>query len=92
MVGNARRMGTAGKILFPIPNRGLADRLYRITCPTQLVWGSEDRMFPPVYGERFQQLLTSVDADLVVIDGAGHMVPYEQSDAVIAAVTGFVDE
>jgi pimeloyl-ACP methyl ester carboxylesterase len=36
--------------------------------------------------------LTSVDADLVVIDGAGHMVPYEQSDAVIAAVTGFVDE
>jgi len=92
MVGNARRMGTAGKILFPIPNRGLAGRLYRITCPTLLVWGREDRMFPPVYGERFRELLTSTDADLVIIDAAGHMVPYEQSDAVIAAVTGFVTD
>ena len=91
MIGNSRRMGTAGKILFPIPNRGLASRLYRITCPTLLVWGRQDRMFPPVYGERFQQLLTSTEAELEVIDEAGHMVPYEQSDAVIAAVTTFVD-
>ncbi len=91
MVGNARRMGTAGKILFPIPNRGLAHRLYRITCPTLLVWGREDRMFPPVYAERFQRLLTSTVAGLVVIADAGHMVPYEQSDAVITAVSGFLN-
>jgi len=90
MVGNARRMGTAGKILFPIPNRGLAGRLYRITCPILLVWGREDRMFPPVYGERFRQLLTSTAAELVVVDAAGHMVPYEQPDAVVAAVRAFV--
>ena len=92
MVGNARRMGTAGKILFPIPNRGLAGRLYRITCPTLLVWGREDRMFPPVYGERFRQLLTTTAADLVVIDAAGHMVPYEQPGAVIDAVKGIVGD
>jgi pimeloyl-ACP methyl ester carboxylesterase len=90
LVGNARRMGTAGKILFPIPNRGLASRLYRITCPTLLVWGRQDRMFPPVYGERFRELLTSTAAELVVVEGAGHMVPYEQSAAVIAAVSRFV--
>ena len=47
-------------------------------------------MFPPVYGERFRQLLTSTTADLVIVDAAGHMVPYEQSDAVIDAVRGIV--
>ena len=39
LVGNARRLGTAGKILFPIPNRRLSKRLYRVTTPTVLVWG-----------------------------------------------------
>lgn len=86
MVGNARRMGTAGKILFPIPNRGLAHRLYRITCPTTLVWGEQDRMYPPVYAQRFQELMSSTDAQLVMVPDAGHMVPYEQSTAVIGAL------
>ncbi len=90
MVGNARRMGTAGKILFPIPNRGLANRLYRITCPTMLLWGRDDRMYPPVYGKRFQRLLTSTAAELVVVDASGHMVPYEQPGAVASALQGFV--
>lgn len=87
MVGNARRMGTAGKILFPIPNRGLATRLYRITCPTTLVWGAQDRMYPLAYAERFRELLTSTDARLVTIAGAGHMAPYEQPGAVFAAIS-----
>ncbi len=91
MVGNARRMGTAGKILFPIPNRGLSNRLYRITSPTLLVWGEQDRMYPLVYAERFRELLTSADVDLVTIPDAGHMAPYEQPAAVIAAIGGFVD-
>ncbi len=43
LVGNARRMGTASKILFPIPDRGLAERLYRIRASTQLVWGTRMR-------------------------------------------------
>lgn len=91
LVGNARRMGTAGKILFPIPNRGLASRLYRITCPTLLVWGALDRMYPLVYVERFADLLTSTDARLVTISDAGHMVPYEQPADVIAAVSALID-
>jgi len=86
MVGNARRMGTAGKILFPIPNRGLANRLYRITCPTLLVWGEHDRMYPPVYAERFRELLTSSSARLVVVPEAGHMAPYERPEAVLASL------
>lgn len=90
LVTNSRRLGTAAKILFPIPNRRLSKRLYRITNPTLLLWGAQDRLFPPVYGERFRSLLTSTSAELRVLDGAGHMLPWEQTDAAADAVTEFL--
>ncbi|MFP6624120.1 MAG: alpha/beta fold hydrolase, partial [Myxococcota bacterium] len=88
LVGNARRLGTAGKILFPIPSRQLAKRLYRQTLDTLLVWGREDRFIPPVYAERWQELLPS--SELALIDEAGHMAPYEQADAVLEAIQKFL--
>ncbi|MDX1649935.1 MAG: alpha/beta hydrolase, partial [Myxococcota bacterium] len=88
MVRNARRLGTAGKILFPIPNRRLAKRLYRVTRPTLLVWGRQDRFIPPVYGERFRELLP--DAELAWVDEAGHMLTHERPDVVAEAVTKFL--
>ena len=39
-----RRLAMAGKILFPIPNRRLSKRLYRLTADTLLVWGAQDRL------------------------------------------------
>ena len=39
LVTNARQLGMAGKLLFPIPERGLAQRLYRIKAKTVIVWG-----------------------------------------------------
>ena len=39
LVMNARQLGMAGKLLFPIPERGLAQRLYRINAKTLIVWG-----------------------------------------------------
>ena len=90
MVGNARRLGTAGKILFPIPNRRLSDRLYRVTTPTLLLWGESDRLVPPVYAERFRERLTSTEAALVTLPDAGHMLPYEQPAAAAAVVLEFL--
>ncbi|MEE2674716.1 MAG: alpha/beta fold hydrolase [Myxococcota bacterium] len=88
LVGNARRLGTAGKILFPIPNRQLAKRLYRQTADSLLVWGREDRFIPPVYAERWQELLPS--SQLALVDEAGHMAPYEQPEAVLEAIRKFL--
>jgi len=88
LVTNSRRLGTAGKILFPIPNRRLSKRLYRLNAPTLLIWGRQDKLIPPVYGERFQQLIPS--AQLVVIDAAGHMVPYEQPEKTAAEIERFL--
>jgi pimeloyl-ACP methyl ester carboxylesterase len=88
LVGNARRLGTAGKILFPIPNRRLSKRAYRLTAPTLIVWGSADRLIPLPYAERWRQLVPH--AQLSVIDGGSHMVPYEQPEKVAAEVERFL--
>ena len=55
MIRNARQLTMAGKLLFPVPDRGLAERLYRIRARTVIVWGEDDRMIPPVYGEAFRR-------------------------------------
>jgi pimeloyl-ACP methyl ester carboxylesterase len=88
-LGHVKRLGQAGKIMFPIPNRGLARRLYRLRAETLLIWGAEDRAVPPVYAERWQSLLPQ--ARLHTVADAGHMLPYEQEDAFVRAVSTFLD-
>jgi pimeloyl-ACP methyl ester carboxylesterase len=89
LVGNARRMGTASKILFPIPDRGLAERLYRIRAATQIIWGAADRLIPAAYAEAFCSGITG--SRVALIADAGHMVPYEQTDAVVAHIAALHD-
>jgi len=86
MVGNARRMGTAGKILFPIPNRRLSKRIHRIGVPTQLIFGESDGLAPANYVLRWRESIA--DAELIMVAEAGHLPQVEQLDAVVAAVTG----
>ena len=84
MVGNARRLGMAGKLLFPIPDRGLAQRLYRIRARTTLIWGDEDKLIDPAYAGEFARRIA--EAKVVRIAAAGHMVPYEQTASVLQAL------
>ena len=85
LVTNARQLGMAGRILFPIPERGLAQRLYRIRARTLIVWGDSDKMIPPVYAHAFKKGIAG--AELVSIPEAGHMVTVEKTDAVVAAIS-----
>jgi pimeloyl-ACP methyl ester carboxylesterase len=87
-IGNARRLGTAGKILFPIPNRRLSKRLYRLTTDTLVVWAEDDRLIPPVYAAQWQALVPHARA--VCLPDAGHMLPYEQPHALAREVHTFV--
>ncbi|MGH7822220.1 MAG: alpha/beta fold hydrolase [Candidatus Binatia bacterium] len=87
-VVNSRRMAQAGKILFPIPNRRVSKRLYRVSAPTLVVWGASDRLIPPVYGEKWKEAIAG--ARLETIREAGHMVPYEQPERFVSAVTSFL--
>ena len=71
-------------LLFPIPERGLAERLYRVTAKTILVWGDSDKLVSPVYAHEFKRLIKG--AQLVSIPEAGHMVTLEKTSAVAEAV------
>jgi pimeloyl-ACP methyl ester carboxylesterase len=88
-IANQKRLSMASKIMFPIPNRRLSKRLYRLTTPTLLLWGKQDRLIPPLYADRFKALIPH--AELTLIDAAGHMLPYEQPEAFVAALTRFLD-
>ncbi len=84
LIQNARRLGMAGKLLFPIPDRGLAERLYRVRARTTLVWGESDRLVDPAYASAWQRLLP--EARLLRVPEAGHMLPYERPDALLDAI------
>jgi pimeloyl-ACP methyl ester carboxylesterase len=84
LVMNARRLGMAGKILFPIPDRGLAQRLHRIRAETLIVWGNEDALIPVVYGEAFKKAISG--SKLVKVARAGHAVGQEKPQAVLEAI------
>ncbi len=84
LVNNARQLGMAGKFLFPIPERGLKERAYRIKAKTVLIWGASDKLFPAPYAHAWKD--TIAGAELVIIPEAGHMVPVEKMDATLAAI------
>jgi pimeloyl-ACP methyl ester carboxylesterase len=90
LVANARRLGTAGKILFPIPNRRLSKRLYRLTTPTALLWGSSDKLVPfDPYAAHWNELIPH--AQLIPIPEAGHLPNLEQPAATVAALNTFLN-
>jgi len=85
IIRNTRQLAMAGKILFPIPDRGLDERLYRIRAKTVLIWGDNDRVIAPAYGDAFCRGIA--DAELIRVASAGHMVIVEQPAAVVDALT-----
>ncbi|HEV2650807.1 MAG TPA: alpha/beta hydrolase, partial [Rhizomicrobium sp.] len=85
LVTNARQLGMAGKILFPIPERGLAQRLYRIEAKTVLVWGDSDKMIPSAYAHAFKKAIAG--SELVSVAEAGHAVNLEKPDQVLQAIS-----
>lgn len=88
MVQNARRLGTAGKVLFPIPNRRLSKRLYRLSAPTRVILGGADALITAPYGDAWQAAVAQ--AELVTIPGAGHLANLDQPAALAEAVAEFL--
>jgi len=84
LVTNARQLGMAGRLLFPVPERGLSERLYRVKAKTVLVWGDSDKVVSPVYAHEFKRLIKG--AQLVSIPEAGHMVLQEKPRETVAAI------
>jgi len=69
-------------------NPGLAKWLHRIHVPTLLLWGAEDGLVPPKFGEAYRALIPG--SRLVVLPQAGHAPFDEQKDTFLAAFLEFV--
>jgi pimeloyl-ACP methyl ester carboxylesterase len=89
-LGQQRRLAMAGKILFPIPNRRVSKRLYRVTAPTLVLWGEADRLIVPAYAQQWARLIAGATVEM--IPNAAHMLPYEQPEAFVSAVCRFLDQ
>lgn len=57
----------------------LQRRLTRLERPALLVWGEDDSVLPPRYGQEFASLLPN--ATLRLLPDCGHLVPLEQPEA-----------
>lgn len=73
-----------GKFVWPVPDRGLKHRAHRIVAPALIVWGKADRIVDAAYAQEFAARIAG--AEIVLIDGAGHLPHLERQDAVIEAV------
>jgi pimeloyl-ACP methyl ester carboxylesterase len=62
--------GPMRKIFVRVVNEDLSPEAEKITCPTALVYGSNDTETPPEFGMRFSRLIK--DSKLHLLDGQDH--------------------
>ncbi len=63
--------------------------LEAIDVPVQLIYGAEDTLTPPSVGEEMNAQIP--DAQLAVLDGAGHLSNLERPEAFNRVLTAFLD-
>jgi pimeloyl-ACP methyl ester carboxylesterase len=80
-------LGCTGKVIWPIPDKGLRKRIHRVVAPTLVAWGADDRLIPPVYAEEFRRALP--DAEVALLPQCGHEPPLEQCELLLSRVIDF---
>lgn len=60
---------------------------HRIRIPTLILWGENDRLFPPAYGEAWHKLIAG--SKLVVLPRCGHLPIQEKPEEFVTTVTDF---
>jgi pimeloyl-ACP methyl ester carboxylesterase len=61
-----------------------------IKCPTLVIWGAQDRVIPPHYAELFKEEISN--AELMVVEDAGHMPQVDKAKVVNDAVIDFISK
>jgi pimeloyl-ACP methyl ester carboxylesterase len=84
-----RSMEAAARYLFPMGNTGIEKRLYRVTQPTLLIRGADDRVMPQWYQQRFAERLAGPVATHTVAN-AGHAVDLDQPDELARQINAFL--
>ena len=93
--GRERRAAKITTLRAVIGRRGqrvnALDRFYLLRpVPTLLIWGTHDRMIPSQHASA--ALATHPSAELVLLDGAGHLPHRTQAKFVTERLTSFVND
>jgi pimeloyl-ACP methyl ester carboxylesterase len=76
--------GVMRDVFVHLVNETYEDELREITCPVELVWGSDDTAAPVAVAERAVELLAH--PALTVLPGAGHLTPLTAPGELRAAI------
>ncbi len=74
---------------LPLWEEGFARRLHEIARPTLVLWGAEDRIFPPDVGREIHESIPG--SSFVLIPDAGHMPQWERPEAVNPILLEFLE-
>jgi pimeloyl-ACP methyl ester carboxylesterase len=74
---------------FP-DNPRLTSYLYRVKCPTLIVWGEQDGVVSVSHGHVYQREI--VDAALTVLPACGHLPHVERPKAVANTVLSYLEQ
>ena len=89
LMSQYRQMTTLAALAWnPSFDKKLERRLAWVRCPTLIVWGKNDRLIPAAYGEAFQHAIPN--AELVTLEGTGHMPMFEQHEAWSRVIREFL--
>jgi pimeloyl-ACP methyl ester carboxylesterase len=70
-------------------NPDLYKWLHRISTPTLIVFGDDDKVIPPAYGAAFQRLIPN--SRLEMLKACGHAPQIEKADELAKMILSFVD-
>ncbi len=82
--GNRRALG----LRMREPRAIAPERIAKITQPTLIIWGGQDRLIPPPYAQQFAKDIKG--SKLVMFDKLGHVPQEEDPAKTVAAVQAFL--
>jgi pimeloyl-ACP methyl ester carboxylesterase len=85
-----QHLATAGKFLWPIPDKGLKKRIHRIQAPTLILWGQSDGLAPVLYAQEFHQRIPG--SQVSIMQRCGHMPMYEDPEGFVSIVSAFLQD
>jgi pimeloyl-ACP methyl ester carboxylesterase len=73
---------------LPLWEQGFALRIGEIARPTLVIWGTEDKVFPPEVGHELKNTIKG--ASVALVPKAGHIPQWEQPETVNALLVTFL--
>ena len=87
-IEQVRASEAAARIFWPLGNTRIEKRLRLIQAPTLLLWGSEDKIMPRTYADKFAAGISG-KTEIKTIAGAGHLAELDKPVEVAKAISDF---